>query len=435
MRLNGIFFKSIVILLTIGNGSAFPVAGEQHAAERTSQSSLSPAGEISLEDALQAAYSSEPDLAAHVIEVERNISLEEQAGKWRNPALAMEAGEFGGNGAHEGIRALETRLGISQEFELGNKPGKRIEAARQKTAVARSELEEKRRAVETMVKSRFVRVFTAQQTLAIQQKNLELVKNSFSIISELVSAGEVSPLLEDRAAVEVASAENSLLQAEQSLQKSRLELASTWNSFRPEFTSVTGNFGEISEIPPLDSLLKHLENHPMARKWEAEKMRSMAELDLATSIAWPDVEIGGGYQKFRESREHSYYVELRVPIPLLDRNQGEIKAALAGARIAEKREQFALLQLKNQAADIFLDLTAVRAELVSLNNTMLPAAEKAFDAVSEAFRLGEEEYMSVIDAQRQLLEATRRRAMLTDRFFALKAQLEGLTGTPLENII
>ena len=139
-------------------------------------------------------------------------------------------------------------------------------------------------------------------------------------------------------------------------------------------------------------------------------------------------------QKFRENNENAYYVEMNVPIPLFNRNQGEIKAALAGTRIAEKREQYSLLMLKNKTAGVFRDITAARAELTALNDTLIPAARKAFNAVSEAFRLGEEEYLSVIDAQRQLLESTRRQAELTALFFELKAELEGLTGTPLENI-
>lgn len=411
----------------VAESGTVPVARHGAAAESAGLS-----GKITLQDALNAAYSCEPELAAHVIEVERNVSLEEQAGKWLNPALAMGAEGFGGNGAHQGTGVMETRIGLSQEFELGGKPGKRSRAARHRTAIARAELEEKRRSLETMVKSRFAGVFTAQQTFQIQQDNLDLVRSSHSIISELVRAGEVSPLLEDQAAVELAAAENALLQAEQDLQKARLELAATWNSFNPEFTAVQGEFFDLAELPSLEILLQHLEDHPRARKWEAERLRRQAELELAKSKIWPNLEIGGGYQKFRESSEHSYYLELRVPIPLLNRNQGDIKAAVAGTRIAQRREQFALLQLKNQAAGLFLDITAVRAELVSITETLLPAARKAFDAVSEAFRLGEEEYMSVIDAQRQLLDSKRRQARLTARFFDLKARLEGLTGKPLD---
>ena len=434
MTFKKIFFLLIIVFAVKGHSLAF--SGPE-GIPGSGKDGYNPAltGEITLEDALDAAFSSEPDLAAYTIEVERNQALEEQAGEFLNPTFAMEMEEFGGTGAHVGAQAMGSRYGISQELELGGKRKKRSQAARQKTAVARSELEEKRRALETMVKSRFAKVYTAQKTLDTQQENLELVRNSYSIIAELVKAGEVSPLLESRAAVEVAAVENTLLQAEQGFQKARLELATTWNSFSPEFTSVKGDFKDISEIPPMNTVLEYLAEHPRARRWDAEKLHSQAELDLAKSQIWPNVEIGGGYQKFSENNEHAYFVEMRVPIPLFSRNQGGIKAALAGTRIAEKREQYALLRLKNQAAGIFRDITAARAELIAINKTLIPAARKAFNAVSEAFRMGEEEYLSVIDAQRQLLESTRRQAELTSSFFELKAELEGLTGTPLENIL
>ncbi len=390
--------------------------------------------DIAANPALATAFASEPDLAAFSLEVKRRQALETQAGKLVNPSFTMEMEEFGGSGARTGTQAMASRYGVSQEIELGGKRKNRSLAASQRTEISRHELEEKRRSLETTVKSRFVRVYTAQQALENQRESLDLVRNSYSIITELVKAGEISPLLESRAAVEVAVAENSLLLAEQEFEKARLELAITWNSFNPGFTSVKGDFQAISEIPPMHLLLELLDEHPRARRWEAEKLYSQAELALAKSQVWPNVEIGGGLQKFRENNENAYYVEMNVPIPLFNRNQGEIKAALAGTRIAEKREQYSLLMLKNKTAGVFRDITAARAELTALNDTLIPAARKAFNAVSEAFRLGEEEYLSVIDAQRQLLESTRRQAELTALFFELKAELEGLTGTPLENI-
>lgn len=392
-------------------------------------------GEITLDDALKAAYSSEPELAAFALEIERNKALEEQAGKFPNLRLNVGMEEFGGSGFLGGTEVMKSRYGISQEFELGGKRKNRVRTARQKTAVSQAEMEEKTRHVETLVKSRFVAVYTSQQALQIQKENLKLVRDSFSVIAELVKAGEISPLLEDRAAVELATAETLHLRAEQLLEKCRLELAATWNSFSPEFTSVQGDFTEISKIPPLNILLDFLEDHPIARRWKAEKLHSQAELALAKSHIWPDLELGGGYQKFQENQQHAYYVEMSIPIPLFNRNQGGIKAARTGTKIAEKKEQYALLLLKNRTAEVFRDLTAVKAELEALNNTLVPAARRAYEAVSEAFRLGEEEYISVIDSQRLLLDSNHRQAELTTSYFELKAELEGLTGTPLENIL
>jgi len=421
----------IPLLLFITAGVS--IYGDDIASSPRAGGSLS--GEITLEDALQAAYESEPELAAFVFEVERNRALEDQAGKLPNPRLSLESEEFAGSGFFEGTAAMKSRYGISQEIELGGKRKKRIKAARQRTAISQAQMEGKRREVAILVKSRFAAVYASQQSLLIQRENLDLVRDSFSVISELVRAGEVSPLLADRAAVELATAETLYLRSEQQLETTRLELAATWNSFHPEFTSVRGDFNEISKVPTLENLLERLEDHPLAKRWAAEQLHSQAELDLAQSHIWPDLEVGGGYQKFQENRQHAYYVEMSIPLPLFERNQGNIRAARAAVGIAEKRRQSSLLQLKTRAAKVYRDLTAIRAELESHNVTLVPAAKRAYEAVSEAFRLGEEEYISVIDSQRMLLEATRRQAELGADFFKLKAELEGLVGIPLENFL
>ena len=419
----------LLLFIMIGVG----IYGEDIASSPWAGGSFS--GEITLEDALQAALASEPVLAAFAFEVERNRALEEQAGKLPNPELKTVQKDFAGSGPFSGSQAMKSLYGISQKFKLGGKRGKRVRAALQKTAVSEAELDGHKREVETMVKARFAAVLSSQQALQIQKENLELVRASFSVISELVSVGEISPLLQDRAAAELAKAETDFLKAEQDLEKHRLDLAATWNSFNPGFTSVEGNFDEIASIPRLEELLKNLDDHPLARRWEAEKRHNQARLELEKSQLWPDIEIGGSYKKIQENMQHAYVIEMSVPLPLFDRNQGAIKAARAEAKIAEKREQFYLLQLKNRAADAYRALTSAKAELDALNSTLVPAAKRAYEAVSEAFRLGEEEYISVIDSQRMLLEATRRQAELSADFFKLKAELEGLTGKPLENFL
>ncbi len=84
-------------------------------------SSVNLSGEITLDDALKAAYSREPELAAYALEVERNKALEEQAGKFPNPRLNMGMEEFGGSGFLSGTEVMKSRYGLSQELELGGK--------------------------------------------------------------------------------------------------------------------------------------------------------------------------------------------------------------------------------------------------------------------------------------------------------------------------
>jgi cobalt-zinc-cadmium efflux system outer membrane protein len=123
-----------------------------------------------------------------------------------------------------------------------------------------------------------------------------------------------------------------------------------------------------------------------------------ADVRLQRANGVPDPDLFGGYK--RDVGANTAYFALQVPLPLRNRNQGEIARAEAQVRIA--RESLAQTQLAVQA-DIEAAEENYRRELAIVHDT-LPAmrarAQQNLDIETEAYRLGGVDLLRYLDAER-----------------------------------
>jgi len=94
-----------------------------------------------------------------------------------------------------------------------------------------------------------------------------------------------------------------------------------------------------------------------------------------------------------------------IPIPVFDRNQGNLLEALRRADKARDELSATELRLSNELAQAFERLSAARGELESLKRDILPGAQSAYDAALKGFELGKFSFLEVLDAQRTLFQA------------------------------
>ena len=131
-----------------------------------------------------------------------------------------------------------------------------------------------------------------------------------------------------------------------------------------------------------------------------------AELDLQRRNAIPDVTVGAGVRRFSEAGgDTAFVLGLSVPLPIFDRNQGNILRAGAELSRAEADAERGRLYLDAALADAErrLDQAWRAAEL--LRRTILPAAQEAAGFAREGYAAGKFSLLEVLDAQRTLSDA------------------------------
>ncbi|MGD9400921.1 MAG: TolC family protein [bacterium] len=386
-----------------------------------------PAGDLTLRQVLGLALMGNPELAGYSWAVRAADARALQASRIPNPGIEVELEQFGGVGEVAGLDGAEATLRLGQVLEIGGKRGKRTQVALLERDLEGWEYEARRLDVFAGAASAFIAVLANQERLIVAQESHRLSEIVLEVVSERVKAGKVSPLEETRAAVEAASTEIEVERVRNDLEASRRALAATWGGGRPGFGEVRGDLTQVEKIPALKDIMSRAGRGPELARWGTEIEMHQAVLDLEKSLRIPDLELGVGVARDVESSLDTYILALGFEIPVFDRNQGGVREAECNLARAREDRRATEIGVAAEMAQAYQSLATSYVEARSLGATVLPGAERAFEATGEGYRQGKFTYLDVLDSQRTLFDV---RAQYLD---ALEAYHQAVT--EIERII
>ncbi|MDY6880488.1 MAG: TolC family protein [Desulfatiglans sp.] len=404
---------------------------KEHSSSLASTNKMGPAGIITLDDALEAALERYPGLAASRHQIKARKGAAWQAGRLPNPTLSGEIEEFGGSGDYSGSDLMVSRIGISQEIPLGGQIGRRVQVAQIEADIASLQYDARTLALRTEVRKRFLRVYMLQEQLKLEKESLRLARALGETVDGRVVSGEASPLDKTKVMVKLASSEFGVERVRRELDAAKYVLASSWGQDAPGFSSVRADFQTLIELPGKTNLLKLLENNPAYGILKKKVAQSSASHELARAEGWMEIEIGGGVQHFRETDDHAYFLELSIPIPIFNRNRGRIEETRHLYHESVKDHETGLIALKTNLLETAQKLRAAQEAFLTMQNTVIPAAQKAFAAVRKAYEAGEQGYLELLEAERTLLDTRRERLVLFSELQELMVEVDALTAEAL----
>jgi cobalt-zinc-cadmium efflux system outer membrane protein len=93
-------------------------------------------------------------------------------------------------------------------------------------------------------------------------------------------------------------------------------------------------------------------------------------------------------------------VSFGIPLPVFDRNQGNIRRAQAELIDAEQDVQRLELQLRNRLAATFQRYENARQQVERYSQNVLPTAKESLELIVSGYRQGEFPYLTLLTAQR-----------------------------------
>ena len=123
-----------------------------------------------------------------------------------------------------------------------------------------------------------------------------------------------------------------------------------------------------------------------------------ADLKLQKSLGVPDLDLLGGYK--RNSGVNTLYTALQIPLPVRNRNQGEVQRAQANIQIAQAQLEQVKLTVQ---ADISAATEAYTREQEIVQKTlpdMQSHAKENLAIMSDAYKTGGIDLLRYIDAER-----------------------------------
>jgi len=382
--------------------------------------------ELPLSAALARAEQQHPVLRAAGYRARVADASVEQADVRPNPTLGVEVENVLGTGAWRGTRGLEATVQASQTFERGGKRERRVTLARHERRAVEHAFAVQRAKVLEATAVAFVEALAAQARVELAGEPVRLARELVAALEQRQAAGAAGPAEVARARASVALAEVERQRAEAGLTAARARLAALWAGRAEDVPPLVGTLGLPATPPDREAWLARLADHPRLARQAALREAAEAAVDLARAGAVPDVTVGGGVRFLREGADVGFVAGLSLPLPIYDRNQGNVRAARAELAAVEEEGQATERELRVEFAAAWQELVSTREAAAALQREAVPAAEQAERLVRGGFAAGETALLDVLEA-RQLLVAVRREVLdLTAAHLVAHARLEAL---------
>jgi cobalt-zinc-cadmium efflux system outer membrane protein len=385
---------------------------------------------LTLKTALQRALAANPRLTAAERDVGIATGQRIQAGALINPELSYEQDNSFGSGRYRGTKSTETTLQISQLFELFGKRDARIAVGQAGVETAAIQRKAVRLEVLSETAVAFLGVLGAQRRVRILDEQIAAIEKLAPLLHRRVDAGASSPAEIGRAEVASALVKADRERVSSTLASARRELAVLMGDTAAKFSAVSGRLDDLGRPPSFQVVIAAIDSNPQLMRWTAVYAQRNAELLLARLKPYPDVRVSAGWRHYDETGDDAVRLSLSVPIPVFDRNQGNILSAqesLAKTKAEREANRNTLIVLAGRAYD---SLQGSLRELKVLRDVAIPKSSQAADAIFEGYGQGRFTLLEVLDAQASVTQARLREQEAQQNFHIAVATIEGLVGNP-----
>jgi cobalt-zinc-cadmium efflux system outer membrane protein len=291
-------------------------------------------------------------------------------------------------------------VGISYLFERGHKRQRRLQAARDQTAVTRSQVSDAERTLAFSVGQQFVSVLLAESNLDLAQQDLKSFQQTVDISEARYKAGDISE--GDFLKIKI-----QFLQFQTDVSAARLARVQALAGLReflgygavPENFDVAGDLG----YQPLkgnadDYRAMALRERPDLRAAAQGVAAAQSQILLAKANGKQDLDATYNYSHVSALNSASLF--FNIGIPIFNRNQGEIARTRYALTQAQETQQAAN---DTVMTDVLNAYEAVRSndEVVQLYlSGYLKQAQDSRDITEYAYRRGAASLLDYLDAER-----------------------------------
>ncbi len=414
--------------------------------DHSAESSINEASNLTLHDAVNLALLRNPELAAFSKEMRALEGATLQAGLLRNPELSVNVENVGNIQKIRGdINAPDsivqevvqqvTTIRIGQLIELGGKRTARVNAALLGEELAAKDYETKRIEIIARVAGVFTEVLAAQERLKLAAETNQVAQNVVNTVTGRVQAGKVPPIEETRVKIGLSTTRIEQEQAQRDLISARRRLALLWNSSSPQFDKVLGNMEIMTAPPNYQVLEKKVLDNPMALRALKNIEHRKALLEVEQTRRIPNLTLNAGVVNYALVGGNTAIASIMMPLPLFDRNQGNLKEAYQRVDKAEDEQTMMELRLKTELAQTYEAMLATWNEINLLRDEILPGAKSAFHVMRRGYELGKFGLLELLDAQRVLFQNQLLYIRALANYQRLMNDIERLIAAPIDSIL
>jgi cobalt-zinc-cadmium efflux system outer membrane protein len=373
----------------------------------------------------QTALANNPTLSQLSASVQVVNGVRRQVQAYPNPTLGYSAQQLADRQTDQHTAVIQQQIVLGDKLRLN---GQVLGHAANAQAW---EVESQRYRVLTDVRTQFYAALTAQ-------RRLDLFAEFERVADDGVNTAEAR--LEGLIAARTELLQSQIQRTEVQTQRQQAEytLRAAWESL----TAVSGTPG-LSRY----RLTGELRPEQLQRDWDAtyqSLLASSPELqgararvqqaraNICRQQAQPipnlDLELGAGYDNSTQNGMLNF--QIGAPIPVFNRNDGNIRAAYAEHCRAVQDVRRIELALKSRLAEAAREFDAAAIAVINYERDILQNAQDTLDLTTTAYAVGEADFLSVLIARRTYFETNLNYIAALGEVAQAEAQLDGflLTG-------
>lgn len=333
-------------------------------------------------------------------------ALIQQAKLWDNPSLNTDQNLytnhkfFDHSKNPDGTTNGQYYVQIQQLIKTANKRGKEIKLAKTNAQISEWQFNDLMRNLKLQFRSDF---YTAHQLINIQTLYTDEIHQLDILIDAMKAQYQMGNIAEKDLlriqALKISTQQdavdnsNKLMDVETEL-KSLLQLSNNAIVVPTIETEVNLNTTNLS-LTDLEEKAKQYNASYQLQQLQLTYQKQ--NLSLQKSLAIPDITLGPNYDKNSNYIQNYVGLGISLPIPLFDRNQGNIHSAKWLVKEQETNLQQADLDLKNNVTNAFYKLLQIKK--LSNNNTaaFYESYDKLYHNIMESYRQRQISLIEFID--------------------------------------
>jgi cobalt-zinc-cadmium efflux system outer membrane protein len=377
---------------------------------------------VDLDALLSLARAHNPDLAAAAARVEEARGRMVQAGLYPNPTVGYSGQEIN---AGPGTAGQQGGF-VSQEFVTGGKLRIAREAARFGVTAADWHAASQWFNTAARVKASYYEYATAVAVERETDRMSGLFAEALARTEKLAAGGKVEGYDVSRLKVEVGQISNRLGAARRRTEAARRMLAVAVGVERLPADVPAGALPDAVTLPGFDEAagLAGRSSFVLAAAAEAEQAR--VEVHAAEVKPVPNVQVMAMAMHDAVDRAPMGSVQVGLPIPVWDRNQGNIISARARLQTAMAGVEQARLRQIERLSTAYQRYGNARCQLELYRRRVLPEAAAALEQIDRVYAVRGERFYDTLDARRVLSQARIEYAESLGDLWAAAAEIEAV---------
>jgi outer membrane protein TolC len=388
-------------------------------------------GELPVEALIQQVLARNPSLAQMVAAWRAATARYPQVTSLDDPMFGADLGpgSFGSNKVD-----FAYRLEVSQKYPFPGKLGLRGENALAEASAAGHEVEDTRLQLIETAQDAFYEYYLVGRALAVNQEALRLLRDFRTNAATRFQTGLVSEQDVLQADVEIGRQRERQVTLEEMRQVAIARLNTLLHL--PPDTPLPPPPGQLDLAGPLPEVSQlratALNRRPDLRALADRIRAGEAALALAHKEIAPDFEVMAAYDSFWQEKELRPMIGVRMNLPIRKaKRYGAV--AEAQARIAQRVAELARLtdQVNFQVQEAFEQVRKGERIVGLYQETILSAARLNVKAAQAAYVTGKIPFLSLIEAERNVVNLQDRYYEALAEYFRRRAALERAIGGPL----